>query len=765
MDVPLSCSTDDTRDDIAVREVSHAGEPSSVTFQKGADRSDVRYDKSFKRVDAPLKVTGAARYTADHPSRDLTHAVLVCSPIARGRIVSIDLESVLHMPGVLGIVSHLNAAELRGLPAAVWPAQPEELLRRPDHGAALSLADTEIRYAGQPVAAVIAESLQDAAAAAHALTVEYDEEEPIVSLAGREGEATDPQTGEIPGGEPATSSRGDANRALGAAAFKIDATYVSPAAHHNPIEAPATIAHWKDGELFVRDSNQGPHIVAAALASAFGLEKKDVRVVTEFVGGAFGCKLQLWPHGYIAALAARLVKRPVKLVLTRPQMFTSVGHRPALIQHIALGADRGGKLLAIRHEAIVQTGLVDEYVEGCVGRTRTRYACENVSVATRLAHLSLPAGTSMRAPGKSTGSLALECAMDELAAALNLDPVELRLRNFAASDPETGKPWSSSALKECYAVGAARFGWRAGGKRRGGREGRLLIGHGMAAGSYPRYASMATAQVTLHKSGHAIVSTGLSEIGTGNTTVMPRIVAEALDLRVADVELKFGDTELPFAPQAGGSRIVASVGRAILLACEDLKAKLAARACVQGTLSGKACLELMNRREFESADGFGKWSPESPLPVSVESNAAHFCEVVVDPDYETIRVRRFVSAVDIGRVLSPVTARSQIIGAVTMGLGQALWEATHIDERFGRYINTDLAEYLVPVSADVPEIDVTFVGAPDPDTGVLGAKSAGEIGIVGAAAAVANAVYDATGSRPRTFPIRYDTLQHGGSEL
>ena len=714
------------------------------------------------RVDAPLKVTGAAKYTADHHPEGLAHAVLVCSPIASGRIVSLEVESALRQPGVLGVVSHLNAAELRGAPAPSWPDKPEELLRRPDHGASLSLADTTVRYAGQAVAAVVADTLTNATAGAHALAIEYAREEAQTLLAAHESEATEPQTGQIPGGEPASSTRGDPDKALASAPVTIRATYLSPTAHHNPIEAAATIAQWADGKLIVHDANQGPHIIAAALAGAFGLKKADVRVTAQFVGGAFGCKLQLWPHGYIAALAARLVSRPVKLVVTRPQMFTAIGHRPNLIQHISLGAERDGTLLAIKHEAIVQTGSVDEYVEGCVGRTRTRYACPNVSVMTRLAHLNLPAGTSMRAPGKSTGSFALESAMDELAAQLAIDPIELRLRNFADVDPETGRPWSSTALKRCYEVGAARFGWRSGGTRRGGREGRLLIGHGMAAGSYPRYASMATARVVLHRSGKVVVETGLAEIGTGNPTVMPQIVAEALGVRAADVELVFGNTDLPFAPQAGGSRIVASVGRAILLACDDVKAKLASLASSQPGIENEEAHTVLSRTGTESIEGFGNWEPDGSTPPSVESNAAHFCEVAVDPDLGTLRVRRFVSAIDIGRVLNPVTARSQIIGAVTMGLGQALWECTEIDKRFGRYINTDLGEYLVPVNADVPAIETIFVGEPDPQTGVLGAKSAGEIGMVGVAAAVANAVYDATGIRPRSLPIHFDTLMKEG---
>ncbi|TCP31401.1 xanthine dehydrogenase family protein molybdopterin-binding subunit [Sphingomonas sp. BK235] len=714
------------------------------------------------RVDAPLKVTGTATYTADHYPEGLAHAVLVCSPIASGRIVSIDVERTLAQPGVLGVVSHLNVSALRGAPPPAWPEQPEELLRRPDHGASLALADTIIRHAGQAVAAVIADTLANATAAARALAVDYAPDAFETSLPFLEGEATEPRTGQIPGGEKATSARGDPDQALASAPVTVHATYLSPTAHHNPIEAAATIAEWVEGKLVVHDSNQGPHVIAAALASAFDLKKEDVRVTARFVGGAFGCKLQLWPHGYIAALAARLVERPVKLVVTRPQMFTAVGHRPNLIQHLSLGAERDGTLLAIKHEAVVQTGTVDEYVEGCVGRTRTRYACPNVAVTTRLAHLNLPAGTSMRAPGKSTGSFALESAMDELAVQLAIDPIDLRLRNFAAVDPETGQPWSSTALRRCYAVGAAHFGWRPGGTRRGGREGRLLIGHGMSAGSYPRYASMATARVVLHRSGKVVVETGLAEIGTGNPTVMPQIVAEALGVRAADVELVFGTTDLPFAPQAGGSRIVASVGRAILAACAEVKAELAAQAGDQPGSDDEGAHAILLRTGAASVAGFGKWEPDGSAPLSVESNAAHFCEVAIDPDLDTIRVRRFVSAIDIGRVLSPVTARSQIIGAVTMGLGQALWEGTEIDARFGRYINTDLGEYLVPVNADIPAIEAIFVGEPDPQTGVLGAKSAGEIGMVGVAAAVANAVYDATGIRPRSLPIHVDLLMKEG---
>lgn len=714
---------------------------------------------SHSRVDGPEKVVGASKYTADYQPAELAYAALVCSPIARGRVVSINVDDALRQPGVLGVVSHLNAASLRGARAPVWPDVPEETLRRSDHGATLALADDLIRHAGQAVAAVTADTLEDAIAAASAIFIEYAEEPPTIGLEAHQFEATEPQSGQIPGGEPATSARGDADHAMATAACTIQATYRSATAHHNPIEAPATVASWDaDGKLTVYDANQGPHIVAAALASAFNLKKDDVKVVAQFVGGGFGCKLQLWPHGYIAALAARLVMRPVKLVLTRPQMFTSVGHRPDLIQHISLAADRNGRLQAIKHEAIVQSGKIDEYVEGCVGRSRTRYACPNVSVSTRLAHLNLPAGTSMRAPGKSTGSFALECAMDELAAKLELDPIELRLRNFTDSDPDNGKPWSSTSLKRCYELGAARFGWRRGGRRRGGHSGRLLIGHGMAAGSYPRYASEATARVVLHRSGKVTVETGIAEIGTGNTTVMPVIVAEALGVDTHDVELVFGNTDLPFAPQAGGSRIVVSVGHAVLLACQDLKDTLASAGRLRANTEHNTPLALLSRTQDETAEGLGIWKPQADQAFSVESNVAHFCEVAVDPDLSTIRVRRFVSAVDVGRVLSPRTARSQIIGAVTMGLGQALFEETHIDERFGRYINTDLAEYLVPVNADIPELETIFIGDADPNVEMLGAKSAGEIGIVGVAAAVANAVFDATGRRARSLPIRLDTL-------
>lgn len=720
--------------------------------------------RPLRRLDAPLKVTGTAKYTADHQPDDVAHAVLVCSPIASGRIITIDAADTECMPGVLGIVSHENASRLLRSPAPQWPSAPEELLRRSDHGASLTFADRVIRYAGQPVAAVIADTLANATAAAQTLAVEFAETSAITDLRATDGRASPPRSGEIPGGEAATSARGNADAALASSAVTVLGTYFSPAAHHNPIEAAATVAEWKAGRLTVYDANQGPHIIATALASTFNLDKSDVRVVSAFVGGAFGCKLQLWPHGYIAALAARLIERPVKLVLTRPQMFTGVGHRPELIQHVALGADRDGRLQAIKHDVIVQSGILDEYVEGCVGRTRTRYACENVAVATRLAHLNLPAGTSMRAPGKSTGSFALESAMDELASVLSIDPIDLRVRNFASVDPESGKPWSSTELKQCYEAGAAHFGWRRGGSRRGGSEGRLLIGHGMASGSYPRYASMATARVILNRLGHVKVVTGLAEIGTGNPSVMAGIASEALGIPVQNVELVFGDTDQPFAPQAGGSRIVASVGQAVLLACENLRSNLVA-VSPEGSRRGSGeILDLLSSSELAEIEGFGKWSPDSSSPFSVESNAAHFCEVAVDPDLETIRVRRFVSAVDIGRVLSPVTARSQIIGAVTMGLGQALWEETHVDHRFGRYINTDLGEYLVPVNADIPDIDVLFVGEPNPANGVLGAKSAGEIGIVGVAAAVANAVFDATGKRPRSLPIHFDTLDLEGSD-
>ncbi len=361
-------------------------------------------NSSAVRPDGIAKVTGSARYTTDVDVPRLVHAVIVDSPIACGRVVSIDEKTVLNMPGVLGVLTHANIAAVRGSPPPAWPTAPEELVRSSHQGASLALADERIRRVGQSDAVVIAETLVDAQAAALSLDVQYAPETPKLGLDTWRGEAEEPVSGEIPGGEPASSNRGDCNEAVARSAIIVRATYRSPSAHANPIEPSATLAQWDGDNLVVHDSNQGPHAVRAPLAAALDLPQERVRVISGFVGGAFGCKLQLRPHAYLAALAAKLVGRPVKLVLTRHQMFTGVGHRPELLQDMVLAADRDGRLQAIRHDVVVQTGAVDEFVEGAVGKTRTRYACPNVSTSTKLVHLNMPAGGAMRAPGKNTGA-------------------------------------------------------------------------------------------------------------------------------------------------------------------------------------------------------------------------------------------------------------------------------------------------------------------------------------------------------------------------
>ncbi|HYW54936.1 MAG TPA: xanthine dehydrogenase family protein molybdopterin-binding subunit [Dongiaceae bacterium] len=556
--------------------------------------------------------------------------------------------------------------------------------------------------------------------------------------------------------------KGDAAGALAAAAVKVDNVYVVPVEHHNPMEPHATVAAWDGDKLTVYEATQGIINARRKLATTFGLQPSDVRVVSKFIGGGFGGKGSVWSHAVLAAMAAKLVNRPVKIVLSRPQMFSSVGFRPRTVQRVALGAERDGKLTALVHETTAQTSVFDEFVAQTGALSTVLYATPNLTITHRLRRLNYATPTFMRAPGESCGSFALESAMDELAYAAGVDPIELRLRNDSNVDAD-GKPFSSRSLAQCMRAGAERIGWnRRNPQPRSMRDGGLLVGIGMAAATYPTHRSPASALVQLHADGSVVVRSAGVDIGTGAYTVFSQVAADALGVPVERVRMELGDSDFPNAPNAGGSTLTASAGSAIKLAALDARAKLVALAenDASALAAGAAAMTaLMRAHGVDVIEGRADAKPgDETKQYAMHAFGAQFAEVRVDPDLGTVRVVRFVNAFGSGRILNEKTAKSQYIGGAVWGIGMALLEQTRYDERSGRIMNANLGEYLLPTNADVPAVEAIIVPEDDPHVNEIGVKGIGEIGIVGAAAAVANAVYHATGKRVRDLPITPEKL-------
>ncbi len=665
------------------------------------------------RVDGPLKVTGAARYAYEHPVRDAAYAAGVHSTIAKGRIVSVDAAAALALDGVVGVLWHENAPRLQTDDAELQVLQSDA-----------------VAFRGQFVAVVVAGTPEVARHGAALVEVRYDAQPHDVVL------RADRDDLEPPPDDSADSDDGDVEAGREQASFAIDETYSTPAEHNNPIEQHATTAAWEGDTLTLYDANQGPHSISDDVADAFGLDGEQVRVISPYVGGAFGSKNFTHAHVVLAALAAKAVERPVKLELSRHEMFSLVGYRTPTIQRVRLGAAADGRLVAIEHDVVLQVSKIKDLTEDLAARpTRMMYAGPNRRTSHRMARLDLPPPTIMRAPGEAQGSFALECAMDELAVRCGIDPVALRLRNEPECDPDSGLPFSSRGLVECLRQGAERFGWqpREGGARRR-REGRRLVGTGVAASAYPAGRGNSTATIAATGDGRYRVRIDASDIGTGAWTVLTQIAADALDVDVADVALEIGDSALPRARPAGGSQGTASWGTAIVHAARKLRADGASEATADAG-------------ENPYAEQFAMYA-----------HGAQFAEVHVDADTCEVRVPRMVGVFAVGRVLNAKTARSQLLGAMTWGLSMALLEESVLDPRYGDYANADLGEYHVAVNADVGEIDVSWIDEDDPYVNPLGAKGVGEIGIVGAAAAIANAVYDATGVRVRDLPITLDKL-------
>jgi xanthine dehydrogenase YagR molybdenum-binding subunit len=635
---------------------------------------------------------------------------------------------------------------------------------------------------------VVADSLEQAQHAATLVRVSYAETASVTTIGQGRADAYEPE--KIFGGVmPARTERGDVENGFAAADLRIEKAFRFAANHHNALEALTTTAAWDGDQLTLYDSCQGIKAVQLTVAALLGMSPSKIRVLTRFVGGAFGSKAMVWPHVTLTALAAQHVRRPVRLVLPRGQMFTSCGHREEQEQHIELGAARDGRLIAIRHHKISVTSPFDDWAEPAFGVASQLYACPSYQGIHRLVRGNTMTPTFTRGPGEALGVFTLECAMDELASKLGIDPVELRLHNITDVDPNTGHPWSSSGLQECLKRGAARFGWAGRSPRpRSQREGNWLIGTGMATAGYPVAFFMRTqrARAHLYADGTAVVATAAQEFGTGMVTVLSQVAADGLGIDLRDVRLEFGDTDLPAAGSPVGSNGAMMVSAAVHKAATAVRDQLVAlavsdpqsplhgadpgRIVVAGgrmTLAGdaddanagEAYASLMTRHLMNDAEAIGSWDPP-PLdtPYGLLTFGAQFARVAVDADLGIIRVRHMTGAFAPGRVLNPKTARSQLMGGMLWGMSQALLEGNHMDTRTGRWASTSLGDYLVPVNADAPDVDVELIEVEDPVTGPLGVKGVGEIGQVGSAAAIANAVYHATGYRPRELPIAAEHL-------
>jgi xanthine dehydrogenase YagR molybdenum-binding subunit len=710
------------------------------------------------RVDGHLKVTGGARYAAEYPLPNMAHAVLITSAIAKGRVQRIDSAAAERMPGVLAVLTPQNAMKLPGLAGASGnnagaqgPAARGALRMR----VPTLLQDDLVHYNGQPIGVVVADTFERAIAAVDAVRVHYAGEPPVLDFAVA---PRNPPESVHPLGGPRETNRGDVDRGLAEAAVRARHTYTTPLENHNPMEVHSTIASWNGNELTLYESTQGIFSVRNSVARAFEMPQDKVRVVSYFTGGGFGSKGGAWSHEVLAAMSAKKVGRPVKLVLTRRQMFGPVGGRPRTQQEVTLGAARDGTLTAIRHTSTSNTSTLEDWVEPDTSQTRMLYACPNVHTVYDLVRLNVGSPTFQRAPGESTGTFALESAMDELAYALHMDPVDLRLKNYAEVDPETGHPWSSKELRACYRSAAERFGWS---KRnpapRSMRDGNWLVGWGMATATYPARRAGAGTTARLLADGTFDVRAGSQEIGCGTYTVMTQVAADALGVPVKRVRFELGSTEMPENPASTGSVTVASTGSAVHDAAVALKQRI--ESIVPGGLANASASDIIAKNGGHPVEVTVHSQPgEEQRQYSMHAFGAVFSEVRVDADLGIVRVPRVVTAHAIGRVLNEKTARSQIQGGVVWGIGMALLEETHIDPHMGRYVNADLAEYQVPVNADVGTIDVQFVEEHDPYVSSIGAKGAGEIGITGVAASIANAVYHATGKRVRELPIRLEQL-------
>ncbi len=727
----------------------------------------------ISRFDGRLKVTGKADYTADIAVPALLHAAIVSSRIARGRIRAIDVRAAERVPGVSAVFTYQNMPRMNPTPKPWSHLHP--------HGQSyLPLQDDKVLYGDQPIALVVGARLDQAAFAGTLIEVDYETEEPAVFGLHSVKNAVDPPQFLW----PVASSVGDADAAITDAEITIKQAYTTSDRHHNPMEPHATTAIWDaDGALTLYESTQHIFGTRELVSMVLGIPLTKITVISHFIGGGFGCKGYVWPHTLLAALAAKVLKRPVHLQLTRAQMYSMAGHQAASIQTVALGARRDGKLTGIRHDSISPTSIFDNYIEYAALCPRSLWdASGGISTNHKIVHVNRNTPTALRAPHEALGHFAVETALDELSYETGVDPVTLRLLNDTDIDPHTQRPFSSRAMRKCLIEGAARFGWE---KRtpepRSMRDGRYLIGQGMAGAIYTHWRWPAQAQVTLRADGSALVEAGTHDLGTGTYTVLQQVAADTLGVLPEKVVVRIGDTRLPTSHASIGSATAANAGGSVMLAAKAARDQAIELARTGGyspfrnadsrdvfVEDGKLMLrsknvsityaQLLTRNDLTFLVGDGNYDPAAEGPKAVFSFSAVFAEVRVDPDFGLVRLNRFVGAYDCGRVINPKTARSQAIGGIIWGVGQALFEKTETDPALGRFLNRNYSGYLVPTCADIPKLDVLFVGDFDEEASPIGVKGLGELTSVSVAPAITNAVYHATGRRIRHLPIAVEDL-------
>jgi xanthine dehydrogenase YagR molybdenum-binding subunit len=724
-----------------------------------------------KRVDGRVKVTGKAQYAADHGLKQMTYAYGVYSTIANGRVTRIDVDEARRMPGVLDIFHHGHFAELYRPPSMQLNPEKIDRLVKVDE-TRLPFEDDRVYYAGQFVAMVVADSFEQARAAAYKVKVEYKAEDALATLAqAKKAQSPAPAADDY--------SRGDPQAGYNNAAKRIDATYTTPVETHNPMEMHATTAYWEGDRLFVYESTQSVVVHRNTLARIFGLSPDKVELQAPFIGSGFGSKLWAWPHSAATCAVARAVKRPVQFVVPRPQMFTTTGHRPETEQRVRLATDSQGKLLSVQHDSINGTSFTDQYAESCGSVTKSLYSCPNLSVTHKTLKVHHGTPTSMRAPGAAPGLFALESAMDEMAEEIGMDPLAFRKLNASTRDESKDLPWSSNHLEEAFDRAAAKFGWDKRQPKPGSmRDGHEVIGYGLAACNWDAMRCASDARVSLRSDGTASVTCGAQDIGTGTYTIVAQAVSKITGLPLDKITVQLGDSSFPPGPVSGGSWATASVLPAVAEATRDAIEQLKGFAVESGPFKGADPEKLqfnngrlvngddaldfghfLTAQRLGSAEGEARTGAGDKSEVSIRSFGAHFVEVRWDPGISRLRVSRVVSAIDVGQVINEKAAANQVEGAIVMAIGMAMFEATHYDERNAMPTNNDYAEYMVPVHADQPpQMDIILLDYPDYALNEFGARGIGEIGTTGLAAAIANAVYHATGKRIRDLPITLEKL-------
>ncbi|UOQ71636.1 xanthine dehydrogenase family protein molybdopterin-binding subunit [Hymenobacter cellulosilyticus] len=730
------------------------------------------------RVDGRLKVTGGAKYSAEYELPNMAYAVLVGSTVTKGRLTSVDTKAAERAPGVLAVITHFNSPKVPGFDTAGKdPSQPATV------GGPLKIfKDDKIHYNDQPIAVVVAHSWEQARFAARLVKGQYAKEKHKTNLEANASDAFLPTAAKKNPKHPMNDYQRGQTDAYKTGAIKLESEYVIPTEVHHPMELQAITAHWEAPDrLTLYDKTQGTLATRRDFAKEWGLPEENVKVIATFVGGAFGNALHSWPHESAAIIAAKVVNRPVKLVLTREQMFTNVGYRPYTWQKLGMSATPDGKITGITHESIGQTSTYEEFTESTLAQTRMMYQSPNVTTRYRLASLDVCSPIWMRGPGEATGAFALESAMDEMAYILNMDPMEFRLRNYTEQDPEKNKPWSTKFLKECYQLGAERVGWNKRQLKPGSlRDGEWLIGYGMGVGTFGAHRGAATVGAQLRPDGTVLLQCATTDIGPGTGTVMTQIAADTLGLDAKKIRFELGNSSFPKAGTQGGSSTVNSVGPATQEACLALKDKLR-----QLAGAGNPAFASAKQEDVMLTDGYLALSSSPTTRVayadlikqggdkavtveakpggegqkySMYSFSVHFAEVRVHELTGEVRVSKLVSCADAGTIINEKTAGNQMKGGAVGGIGMALMEHAVIDDRYGRYVTKDFADYHVPVHADSPDVQVAFVNKPDPYVNALGTKGIGEIAIIGVAPAIANAVFNATGKRIRELPITPDKL-------